>query len=288
MRSSSTPRSPSPTAADPVEEVEEAGPAAAPARRFRRPARAEGAPRDRARSRPAPEPGRRSPAARRPAGARQDHDGLHRRRRDGRASSTSPRARRWSGPATSPPSSPSSTRATCCSSTRSIACRGRSRRSCTRRWRTSSSTSWSARARRRRSIRLTLPRFTLVGATTRTGMITGPLRDRFGLVARLDYYDDDELESIVTRAAGIFGDRHRRPKGAWEIARRSRGTPADRQPAAAPGSRLRRGPRRRLDRRRHGTRRAHGVRRRRARARQGRPGDPRRRSASSSAAARSG
>jgi Holliday junction DNA helicase RuvB len=74
------------------------------------------------------------------------------------------------------------------------------------------------------SIRLTLPRFTLVGATTRTGMITGPLRDRFGLVARLDYYDDDELEAIVTRAAGILGvvvDT----AGAHEIARRSRGTP---------------------------------------------------------------
>ncbi len=74
------------------------------------------------------------------------------------------------------------------------------------------------------SIRLSLPRFTLVGATTRTGMITGPLRDRFGLVARLDYYADDELEAIVSRAAGILkvqvsGD------GAWEIARRSRGTP---------------------------------------------------------------
>lgn len=74
------------------------------------------------------------------------------------------------------------------------------------------------------SIRLSLPRFTLVGATTRTGMITGPLRDRFGLVARLDYYADDELEAIVRRAAGILkvsisGD------GAWEIARRSRGTP---------------------------------------------------------------
>ena len=74
------------------------------------------------------------------------------------------------------------------------------------------------------SIRLTLPRFTLVGATTRTGMITGPLRDRFGLVARLDYYDDEELESIVTRAAGIF-DIDIEPEGAWEIARRSRGTP---------------------------------------------------------------
>ncbi len=74
------------------------------------------------------------------------------------------------------------------------------------------------------SIRLSLPRFTLVGATTRTGMITGPLRDRFGLVARLDYYADDELESIVRRAAGILKVQIS-PEGAWEIARRSRGTP---------------------------------------------------------------
>jgi Holliday junction DNA helicase RuvB len=74
------------------------------------------------------------------------------------------------------------------------------------------------------SIRLTLPPFTLVGATTRTGMITGPLRDRFGLVARLDYYDADELEAIVIRAAGILGVTIDQP-GAWEIAKRSRGTP---------------------------------------------------------------
>jgi len=74
------------------------------------------------------------------------------------------------------------------------------------------------------SIRLTLPPFTLVGATTRTGMITGPLRDRFGLVARLDFYADDELEAIVRRAAGILHVRISQ-EGAWEIARRSRGTP---------------------------------------------------------------
>jgi Holliday junction DNA helicase RuvB len=75
-----------------------------------------------------------------------------------------------------------------------------------------------------RSIRLDLPRFTLVGATTRTGSITGPLRDRFGLVARLDYYTADDLEAIVERAAGILGvviDA----AGCAEIARRSRGTP---------------------------------------------------------------
>ncbi|MDP6867831.1 MAG: Holliday junction branch migration DNA helicase RuvB [Acidimicrobiales bacterium] len=75
-----------------------------------------------------------------------------------------------------------------------------------------------------RSIRLELPRFTLVGATTRTGLITGPLRDRFGLTARLDYYEAGDLQSIVTRAAGILGvDMD--DEGAGEIARRSRGTP---------------------------------------------------------------
>jgi Holliday junction DNA helicase RuvB len=56
-----------------------------------------------------------------------------------------------------------------------------------------------------RSIRLDLPRFTLVGATTRTGLITGPLRDRFGFVARLDYYDTADLEAVVQRAARILG-----------------------------------------------------------------------------------
>ncbi len=75
-----------------------------------------------------------------------------------------------------------------------------------------------------RSIRLDLPRFTLVGATTRTGSITGPLRDRFGLVARLDYYTPEDLEAIVARAAGILGVGID-PAGCAEIARRARGTP---------------------------------------------------------------
>jgi Holliday junction DNA helicase RuvB len=75
-----------------------------------------------------------------------------------------------------------------------------------------------------RSIRLDLPRFTLVGATTRTGLVTGPLRDRFGFVARLDYYDPADLESIVLRAAGILGVTLG-AEGAAEIAARSRGTP---------------------------------------------------------------
>jgi len=75
-----------------------------------------------------------------------------------------------------------------------------------------------------RSIPLALSNFTLVGATTRTGLITGPLRDRFGLVARLDYYEVDDLQSIVLRAAGILGVEISND-GAWEIARRARGTP---------------------------------------------------------------
>ena len=75
-----------------------------------------------------------------------------------------------------------------------------------------------------RSIRLDLPQFTLVGATTRTGLISGPLRDRFGMVAKLDYYEPDELQAIVTRAAGIL-DVPVDIDGAAEIARRSRGTP---------------------------------------------------------------
>ncbi|TML37966.1 MAG: Holliday junction branch migration DNA helicase RuvB [Actinobacteria bacterium] len=75
-----------------------------------------------------------------------------------------------------------------------------------------------------RSIRLDLPHFTLVGATTRTGLLTGPLRDRFGFVARLDYYAATELEAILARAATILGVSLQ-PAGAREIARRSRGTP---------------------------------------------------------------
>jgi len=75
-----------------------------------------------------------------------------------------------------------------------------------------------------RSIRLDLPRFTLVGATTRTGLITGPLRDRFGFVARLDYYEAADLVAILVRAARILGVPLD-DDGASEIARRSRGTP---------------------------------------------------------------
>jgi len=75
-----------------------------------------------------------------------------------------------------------------------------------------------------RSIRLDLPRFTLVGATTRTGLITGPLRDRFGHVARLDYYRPEDLDSIIRRSATILGTEVA-PDASTEIARRARGTP---------------------------------------------------------------
>lgn len=74
------------------------------------------------------------------------------------------------------------------------------------------------------SVRLELPRFTLVGATTRTGLVTGPLRDRFGFVARLELYDVDELEAIVERTSRILEVSCERD-GARELARRARGTP---------------------------------------------------------------
>lgn len=75
-----------------------------------------------------------------------------------------------------------------------------------------------------RSIRIDVPHFTLVGATTRTGLLTGPLRDRFGISYRLDYYTTDELATIVTRSAAILGVAID-AQGAAEIASRSRGTP---------------------------------------------------------------
>ena len=75
-----------------------------------------------------------------------------------------------------------------------------------------------------RSIKLDLPPFTLVGATTRAGMLTNPLRDRFGIVARLEFYSTPELQRIVTRSSGLL-ELPISPDGALEIAKRSRGTP---------------------------------------------------------------
>jgi Holliday junction DNA helicase RuvB len=75
-----------------------------------------------------------------------------------------------------------------------------------------------------RTVRLDVPQFTLVGATTRAGLLTPPLRDRFGVVLRLDFYNPEELALIVSRAARILGISIDE-SGAFEIARRSRGTP---------------------------------------------------------------
>ncbi|MDP1771958.1 MAG: Holliday junction branch migration DNA helicase RuvB [Methylobacter sp.] len=75
-----------------------------------------------------------------------------------------------------------------------------------------------------RSIKLDLPPFTLVGATTRAGLLTSPLRDRFGIVQRLEFYTVDELANIAARSAKVLGIAME-PRGAHEIARRSRGTP---------------------------------------------------------------
>ncbi|MFQ5464479.1 MAG: Holliday junction branch migration DNA helicase RuvB [Thermodesulfobacteriota bacterium] len=75
-----------------------------------------------------------------------------------------------------------------------------------------------------RSVRLDLPRFTLIGATTRAGLLTSPLRDRFGVILRFDFYTPEDLATIVTRSARILGVKMT-PDGAAEISRRSRGTP---------------------------------------------------------------
>ena len=75
-----------------------------------------------------------------------------------------------------------------------------------------------------RSIRLELPKFTLVGATTRAGLLTAPLRDRFGVVQKLEFYTPKELETIIIRSAGVLKVEIE-PEGAAEIAKRSRGTP---------------------------------------------------------------
>ena len=211
---------------------------------------------------------------RRPARSRQDDPRPHRRQRDGRGHprhlGPRPRARRRPR---RHPHQPRGRRRPVHRRDPPPA-RAPSKRCSTRRWRTSSSTSCWARARRPARSASTCPRFTLVGATTRTGLITGPLRDRFGLVARLDYYEPDDLEAIVGRAAGILGV-HVDGDGAGEIAGRARGTPRI-------ANRLLRRVRDFAEVRgdgtvdlRHGRRRPRPVRRRRARPRQGRPRGPR-------------
>ncbi len=106
-----------------------------------------------------------------------------------------------------------------------------------------------------RSVRIDLPRFTLVGATTRQGLLTTPLRDRFGIPVRLNFYTIEELEQVVRRAARLLGvgpDRRWRARDCAPVARHS----AHRGPAAAPSARFRPCLRQRHDRRRSGADRA--------------------------------
>ena len=86
-----------------------------------------------------------------------------------------------------------------------------------------------------RSVRIDLANFTLIGATTRTGLLTTPLRDRFGIPVRLDFYTEEELLEIVKRGARVMKVAITED-GAREIAKRSRGTPRIAGPAAAPGA----------------------------------------------------
>ena len=196
-----------------------------------------------------PRPGRRPPPVRRTARPRA--------RRPWPASSppswacacTSRRGRPSNGPATSPPSSPTSTTATSSSSTRSTASPRAVEEVLYPAMEDFQLDIVLGKGPAARSIRLDLPRFTLVGATTRTGLITGPLRDRFGLVARLDYYEADRPRGASSCGPPASSACEATAAGAREIARRARGTPAHRQPAAAPRARLRRGPGRRHRRR---------------------------------------
>ena len=89
-----------------------------------------------------------------------------------------------------------------------------------------------------RSVKIDLSQFTLVGATTRAGLLTNPLRDRFGIPVRLNFYTEAELELIVNRGARVLGIGMT-ADGANEIARRARGTPRIAGPAVAPRARLR-------------------------------------------------
>ena len=115
-------------------------------------------------------------------------------------------------------------RAKSCSSTRSTACRRRSRRSSIPRSKTTSSISMIGQGPSARSVKVPLQPFTLVGATTRTGLLTAPLRSRFGLIHRLDFYNDADMQEIVSRSGRIL-DVPLDAESAGEIARRSRGTP---------------------------------------------------------------
>ena len=140
----------------------------------------------------------------RAAGARQDEPRLHRPRgARGRAALGGGPGARAEGRRGRDPDR-ARARATSSSSTRSTGSAARSRRSCTRRSRTSGSTSSSGQGPAARTLTLDLPPFTLIGATTRTGLLTTPLRDRFGMTFRLEHYEPDELARSCGRSARIL------------------------------------------------------------------------------------
>ena len=192
---------------------------------------------------PEPRRGPRPRPALRPARRGQDQPRPRHRRRAGGRRSRPPPARSSSAPATWPPCSPPSSRARSSSSTRSTAWTPRSRRSSTRPSRTTRLDLMIGTGPGARSMKIPLKPFTLVAATTRAGLLTAPLRGRFGIVHRLDFYSEADLEFIVTRSARILGvpidpegaarDRAPQPRHA-----------AHRQPPAAPRARLRPGARR--------------------------------------------
>ena len=163
----------------------------------------------------------------------------------------------------------------------------RSRRPSIPRWRTASCRSRSARAPARAVVTLDLPEFTLIGATTRTGLLTTPLRDRFGVTHRLELYAPADLARIVLRSAGIL-EVEIDDAGAEDDRRALARHAARGEPAAQARARLRRGARRRHDRRARRARGARPARGRRGRASTGSTATSCATSARSSAAGRSG
>ena len=151
-----------------------------------------------------------------------------RSRRSSRASLASisirPPVRSSARRAISRDSSPISSRAMCCSLTRFTVSTQRSKRFSIRRWKTFQLDLIIGAGPAARSVKIDLARFTLIGATTRAGLLTTPLRDRFGIPIRLNFYTTEELQGIVARGARVIG-LALAADGANEIARRSRGTP---------------------------------------------------------------
>ena len=214
------------TPASPTEDDLDRLAAPAAARGLRRPAGA-CASSSRSRSRPPPRAARRSTTSCSPARPGLGKTSLAQivAARAGRRRSCRPPARRSSARATSPRFLTALSRAASSSSTRCTGCRARWRRPSIPRWRTAGCRSRSARAPARSVVTLDLPPFTLVGATTRTGLLTTPLRDRFGIQHRLDPYDAGRPRADRAALRARSSASQIESAGARAIAARSRGTP---------------------------------------------------------------